>query len=98
MTARETKRRSVPTAVLAGLVGQGPVTSVIGLAPVVVANTRPNLMPTMRTLSFCGEIPMALTGTLAGLGDGLPVSWNFWLTGTMVTPLLLERNKVSEPK
>src|SRR5437879_180293 len=50
---------------LAGIRAAGAtgVTLVIGLAPVIVANTFPLLRPTMRTLSLVREIPIALMGT-----------------------------------
>jgi len=38
--------------------------------PVVVAKTLPLRMPTMRTLSFVGEMPIALTATPAISGPG----------------------------
>ena len=70
--------------------GTTPVTSISGLPPVVVANTFPFSSPTMRTASFCGEIPIALTAVLATKGP--------WLTATMVPPRSTERYKRSVPK
>src|SRR5262249_61417989 len=47
------------------------VTLVMGLAPVVVAKTRPECRPTILTLSSCGEMPMTLTGCPAWNGPWL---------------------------
>src|ERR1051325_66836 len=58
-------------------------TFVSGFAPVVVAKMPPFLRPTMRTLSFCREMPMALTAMPAWNGP--------WLTRVMVVPWLAER-------
>src|SRR4029453_6539061 len=87
-TTRETNRRGC--AVAFALVGQGPVMSTSGEEPVVVAKTFPKRIPTMRTPSSWGEMPIALTATgpaaMAWRGD--------WLTGTMVTARSEERKSV----
>src|SRR6266542_426023 len=65
-----------------------PVTLVSVAEPVVVAKTLPSRMPTIRTLSSCGEMPIVVTTTpevLVGNGEGTNGPW---LTVTIVSPLL----------
>jgi hypothetical protein len=68
----------------------GGVTSIKVDEPVVVAHTWPLRRPTMRTLSFCGETPIALIGVEAVMGA--------WLSTVFVAPSSVDRYNLSEPK
>jgi hypothetical protein len=65
MTTREMNRFAVLPVALAGI---GNDRSARGFAPTTVPKTLPFCKPTTRTLSFTGEIPMALTGVEAANG------------------------------
>jgi hypothetical protein len=65
-----------------------PVTFVSVVEPVVVAKTWPVLIPTIRTLSSCGEMPMVVMTTpcVALTGTSGP-----WLASAIVSPRFVER-------
>ena len=62
--------------------------------PVVVANTLPLVNPTMRTLSFCGEMAIVLMG----MATPVEVMIGAWLTTTLLVPPSAERYRRSLPK
>src|SRR5947209_5506348 len=72
------------------------VTFVMVDEPVVVANTLPFRNPTILTLSFWGEMPIALIGWPATSAAGTFAA--LVVTGTIVVPWSVERYRRSVPK
>src|SRR5262245_19434146 len=106
MTALPIEFRVVSSGLGAGKFA--PVTFVKVAEPVVVAKTFPSRMPTILTLSSCGEIPIVVITTPTGkvgfgghgaVGQMVPVGTSgAWLTRVIVSPRFEERQSRSDPK